>query len=127
MLDNIRLIIAYGKLKKYLMTEGGMDERQAVYSIRRVRRMHKRTKRWFICWFRTGELPKEKIENTSIQELIEHAHLSTVNAFFTMDALLCDPDAAKAALMSPRSSFKPSAELLAPIEETDTSDIVAED
>jgi len=92
------MILSYFKLKDRIK-EYGFNDKQAQYTVSRLRRMDKQIKKSFGIWFTKGDLPEYSIENFTVADLINEVKMNPINAFLTLDWLKKEPDTAKKSLL----------------------------
>ncbi|MBE6728105.1 MAG: hypothetical protein E7562_05620 [Ruminococcaceae bacterium] len=90
--------ITFSEFKNFFKKNGYADSDIAIL-FKGVKGMQPKTKRWLIKWFFTGELPTEKVEEVTVEYLINECGYKPVNAFIIIDWLMTEPDYAKYILL----------------------------
>ena len=90
--------ITFNEFKSFFKKDGYADSDIAVM-FKGIKGMQPKTRRWLIKWFFTGELPTEKVEDVTVEYLINECDYKPVNAFIIIDWLMTEPDYAKYILL----------------------------
>ncbi|MBE6728103.1 MAG: hypothetical protein E7562_05610 [Ruminococcaceae bacterium] len=90
--------ITFSEFKNFFKKNGYADSDIAIL-FKGVKGMQPKTKRWFIKWLFTGELPTEKVEDVTVEFLINECGYKPANAFIIIDWLMTEPDYAKYILL----------------------------
>ena len=91
--------LTFKEFKKVFLKEG-YSESDITILFKSIKSLNKTTKRWFVKWFFTGEYPTEKVEDVTVEFLVEKCGYKPANAFIIIDWLMADPDSAKYALLT---------------------------
>ena len=102
MIENIKIIIKYFRIKKYLMNELGYSNKSAIRVIDKIRKMKPEIKRAFVVWFTKGETPKEPLCGVDYDKLLTYRDLNHVSAFLAIDWYARNPEDAFNALSAPQ-------------------------